>query len=325
MNPVVQPIADLQAPIADELRAVEVRFDRELRSDLPFVEQLCDHIKHYRGKMLRPALTLLSAKASGRLTDDHVTIATVLEMVHMAALVHDDILDDAEIRRTTRTLNDMTSNETAVLVGDYLFSHAYHLCAELRSREVARTVASCANTICEGELLQVHNRNNWNLSEEDYLTIISRKTASLTSVACFLGAEHAGADAVTQRALESFGMDAGIAFQIVDDVLDIVGTEVEMGKSLGRDIEKGKPTLPIIHFLSTAPDDQCEQLKSACVSDTSQAYDTIEYLLNGSMEYAMDFARRRVEAAVAQLDCLPDSPAKESLTAMAEFIVQRRF
>ncbi len=325
MKPAVLPLDDIYAPIAEHLRAVEQLFDEELECDLPFTAEICEHVSRYRGKMLRPALTLLAAQACGRISREHVTIAAVLEMVHLATLVHDDVLDEAETRRRSPTINAMTDNETAVLVGDYLISHAYHLCSSLDSQYASRTVASCTNTVCEGELLQVHERDNWALTQEQYLTIISRKTASLISIACMLGAKYAGADAATINAMESYGMDTGVAFQIVDDILDLVGSEEQLGKTLGLDLDKGKVTLPIIHYLESADRAARRRLRELCANPSDQTRAEIRDLLADSLAYAMNFANQRVQSALACTDRLLESPARNSLRAMAEFIVQRRY
>ncbi len=325
MNPAVLPLDNIYAPIADQILAVQELFDEELQCDVPFLQELCRQIGHYRGKMLRPALTLLAAGACGRISQEHITLAAVLEMVHMATLVHDDVLDQAEVRRRSPTINTTTDNETAVLLGDYLISHAYHLCSSLDSQYASRTIASCTNTVCEGELLQVYNRNNWNLTREQYLTIVSRKTATLISVACMLGAKYAHADPATINALESYGMDTGVAFQIVDDILDLVGSEQEMGKTLGLDLDKGEVTLPVIHFLNTADSGGRAELKRLCTDPSAQHRAGIRDLLKDSTEYAMVFAAQRVQSALACLERLPPSQAREALEAMAEFIVERRY
>lgn len=324
MIPATLPLDTIYGSIAEQLAAVRKLFDEELQCDLPFVDELCAHISRYRGKMLRPALTLLSAQACGGTRPEHITIAAVLEMVHMATLVHDDVLDEAVVRRQLPTLHCLTNNETAVLLGDYLISHAYRLCSSLDSQYVSRTVASCTNTVCEGELLQVHNRNNWDLTQDEYLTIISRKTAALTSVACMLGAKYAGADAAAINALESFGMDAGVAFQIVDDVLDLIGSERETGKTLGRDLDKAKPTLPVIHFRSTADGPARARFMRASAAETFDRAAVVREMLNGSVEYALALARQRVQSALRSLQGLPHCSARHSLEALAEFIIQRQ-
>src|SRR3954470_13241990 len=255
-------IASLTGCIADELGAVDRVFAEELASDLPSVNALVRHVSRFRGKMLRPLLLLLSGKCCGTLTDAHVTLATVVEMVHMATLVHDDVLDEAELRRKGATINPLRGNEAAVLLGDYLISHSYHLCSSLDSQFASRTIGRTTNEVCEGELLQIDNRNNLDLDEETYLTIINRKTASLTAACCLLGAKLSGATERLVHHADVFGRSLGMAFQIQDDILDIVGDARDVGKTLGIDIEKVKLTLPIIHFLRTAPREHRALLRS---------------------------------------------------------------
>jgi octaprenyl-diphosphate synthase len=192
-------------------------------------------------------LVLLSGKAVAgerELDDSHVTLATVVEMVHMATLVHDDVLDEAELRRKGATINHLRGNEAAVLLGDYLISHSYHLCSSLQSQFASRTIARTTNHVCEGELLQIDNRNNLDLTEETYLQIITLKTAVLCATCCVLGATFAGGTKEQIDALETYGRTLGIAFQIQDDILDIVGDAGTVGKTLGIDVEKAKMTLP---------------------------------------------------------------------------------
>src|SRR6478736_2025604 len=239
--------------IAPQLAAVEKRFLVELSSDLPCVNTLVKHVSRFRGKMLRPTLVLLAGKACGELSDAHTVIATVVEMVHMATLVHDDVLDEAELRRKGATINHLRGNEAAVMLGDYLISHSFHLCSGLDSQLASRLIGRTTNHVCEGELLQIDNRNNLDLDEETYLEIISRKTASLCAMSSLLGAEFAGASKAVVGQMELYGLSLGIAFQIQDDILDIVGDTGTVGKTLGIDLEKQKMTLPVIHFLKHAP------------------------------------------------------------------------
>src|SRR5437773_9683598 len=216
--------------IAPQLAVVEKQFLAELRSDINCVNTLVKHVSRFRGKMLRPTLVLLSAKACGELSDSHIVLATVVEMVHMATLVNDDVLDEAELRRKGATINHLRGNEAAVLLGDYLISHSYHLCSSLDSQLASRIIARTTNQVCEGELLQIDNRNTFDLSEETYLKIITRKTAILCSTCCLLGAKFAGASDELAGRLETFGLSVGIAFQIQDDLLDIVGDARTVGK-----------------------------------------------------------------------------------------------
>ncbi|HRK30837.1 MAG TPA: polyprenyl synthetase family protein, partial [Tepidisphaeraceae bacterium] len=247
-----ETLQTLLAPIAPQLAEVDKLFHLELGTDLACVNTLVKHVSRFRGKMLRPTLVLLSGQAAGGLRQEHVTIATVVEMVHMATLVHDDVLDEAELRRRGATINHLRGNEAAVLLGDYLISHSYHLCSSLQSQLASRTIARTTNQVCEGELLQIDNRNNYDLSQQTYIEIIKRKTAVLCATCCYLGGVLAGATESVARDLESYGERIGMAFQIQDDILDIVGDPSAVGKTLGIDVEKGKMTLPMIHFLRTA-------------------------------------------------------------------------
>ena len=211
--------------IRGELHDVENLFHEELTSELNCVNILIRHVSRFRGKMLRPSLVLLCGKACGPIGRGHVVLGTVVEMVHMATLVHDDVLDDAELRRKGATINHLRGNEAAVLLGDYLISHSYHLCASLDSQLASRLIGRATNLVCEGELLQIDHRNNIDLDEETYLKIISRKTASLCAACCNLGARLAGADDGSRAAGNCMGCPLGVAFQIQDDILDIVGDE----------------------------------------------------------------------------------------------------
>ncbi len=309
--------------IAAEMQAVNELFDVELRSDLPCVNILTKHIARFRGKMLRPTLVFLCGKAIGELTPAHITIATVVEMVHMATLVHDDVLDEADMRRRGATINHLKGNEAAVMLGDYLISHSYHLCSSLNDQSAARVIARTTNQVCEGELLQLSNRDNLDLDEETYVTIVSRKTASLIAASCFLGARFAGADENTARKLEKYGLSLGIAFQIQDDILDLIGDQREVGKTLGIDVEKRKLTLPVIHFLQHAPHEHQDLCRS--LLGEHNAIERIRNLIvpSDSIQYAQERARRLVQRAKQSLADLPESETKQMLLSMADFVVER--
>lgn len=322
-----------------ELADVESRFTAELLSDLSCVNSLVTHIERYRGKMLRPTLVLLSGLACsppGRdLVDGHRIVATVVEMVHMATLVHDDILDEAHVRRRGATINQLSGNETAVMLGDYLISHAYHLCSSLGRPQISQIIAEATNIVCEGELLQLANRNNWALDERTYFEIIRRKTASLSGTCCRLGAMLSEASAPATSALYAYGEKLGVAFQIVDDLLDLVGDEATVGKTLGRDLQKGKLTLPAIHFLRTGPAERTQWLLEylrGLAGPTPSEIDPAaasrirdELGSSGSIEYARAQAVRLVSEARAGLRELPDSPPKALLADIADAVITRKY
>lgn len=322
-----QTLSDLYSPIQSDLKEVERIFDEELAGDLEFVDQLCDTVRSYRGKMLRPSLLLLVAKALGDIQPAHHTLAAVIEMVHMATLVHDDVLDEADQRRKQPTISNIVGNEAAVLLGDYLISHAFHLCSSLNSQDASRRIGATTNTVCEGELLQNHHRGNMRLTEQEYLEIIRRKTAALTATACELGAMFSGVESKIVAAMHRYGLSAGIAFQIIDDVLDIVGETQKVGKTLGLDVARGKLTLPTIHALAQSNQQVSQQIVEMTTGKVPFDRATLRSLLEqtSSLEYAMSSANHYVADAMDQLEWLCDCAAKSSLTAMAEFIVRRRF
>lgn len=336
-------LAPLAAFLAERLQVVSRRFDDELASDLPPVAALCRHIERYKGKMLRPSLVLLSGLAAHSraadlppqaiLGDEHTDVAAVCEMVHMATLVHDDVLDEAEVRRRGATINHLQGNEPAVILGDYLFASAYHLCARLPSPEPARAIARASAALCAGELLQLHHRNNHSLDEPTYDRIITLKTAELVAIAAELGAHCAGAAPGAQAALSRYARLVGEAFQIQDDILDLLGSVDTVGKSTGKDVEKGKLTLPLIHHLSHAEPlaalRTLEILRSIPGGDFRPGTDSARILkaveATGSVEYARSRARSRVAEAKGCLCVLPASPARTILAAMADAVVDRAY
>jgi octaprenyl-diphosphate synthase len=320
-------LSGLYAPIQADLIAVQMAFDAELASELPFVNEMCATVRSYRGKMLRPALLLLSGKAAGSVTPHHFTAAAVVEMVHMATLVHDDVLDGAELRRKRPTIAATEGNTAAVLLGDYLISHAFHLCSSLPGTHVSRRIGAITNIVCEGELMQNRGRGDLGLREGDYMEIIRRKTAVLTGVSCELGAWLAGADAQVVSRLYAFGEQAGIAFQIMDDVLDLVGDAEQVGKTLGRDLAQGKVTLPLIHALQNATEGEREALTAALRGDVAASARAIGEILGsaGSLRFAAALARSHVQRAIDQLDVLRPGATKDSLAGLAEFILSRAY
>jgi octaprenyl-diphosphate synthase len=345
LPPELEPV---QAAIGRALLRVHERFDRQLRSDLPAVSRLVRHIESYRGKMLRPTLVLacglaarecpglrtedsaLSPQPSSLLSDAHTTLAAVVEMIHMATLVHDDVLDESQVRRRGRTVNGLHGNESAVILGDYLIASAYHLCSQLDSQRTALLVAHISMTLCAGELLQLSRRADFSLDEETYFEIIRRKTASLVALSCRLGAEASGADEGLARRFERFGEKVGAAFQIQDDLLDLTGRQAALGKPVGQDIAKGKLTLPIIHHLAAAtPAERGRSLllierASAETPDVDAAAALVPRLAaTGSVAHSRSTAETLVAEAKAELAPIADSAAKRLLLTMADAVVTR--
>lgn len=339
------------------LERVEKRFADHLASDIPAVDRLCRHVERYRGKMLRPTLVLACGLAADRrssggfagvedvgglVTESHVTVAAVCEMIHMATLVHDDVLDEADARRRGATVNHLYGNELAVILGDYLFSAAYHLCSTLSDasagQETALLIGQTGMTLCTGELLQLSRRGDLSLDEPTYFAIIERKTASLIAAACRLGARHSGATVQQADALASFGRGLGLAFQIQDDLLDLTGREDVVGKSVQRDLALGKLTLPLIHHLATVDDNERAYTLamlspdvaggSAGVASDSGGKAVLladRLSASGSIDYAAARATGLIREAESALTVIEDSPARGYLAAMAEALISRTF
>ncbi|MEX0676198.1 MAG: polyprenyl synthetase family protein [Pirellulales bacterium] len=315
----------LYAPIAAELAAAEDLLRSELVSDDPFVDSLVKHAFRLGGKRLRPALVLLAAKASGKIVRDHVVLAAVVEMIHTATLVHDDILDEADLRRHRETINSKSGNEASVLVGDFLFTHAFYLASSLDTTHACRVIGRATNIVCAGELRQIHGRGNFGLTEAEYLSIVEAKTAELCACCCRLGAHYAGASLPCQDALDRYGRNLGIAFQIADDLLDLVGDEVSMGKSLGTDLEKQKMTLPLIRLLAESTAAERTEIIELLSSTSPVVRSQINLWLERSdaLGYAREKAACYARAARDETRHLPPGHQRDVLVDLGELVVSR--
>lgn len=319
-------VRELFAPILPHLERTEQVLARELRNDSPFVNDLLKYGGKLGGKRLRPALLFLAAEASGEVNETHDVLAAVVEMIHTATLVHDDVLDEAEMRRHLATVNARWNNEASVLLGDYLFSHAFYLASTVGSTFACQRIGRSTNRVCEGELMQVGHRGNHALTEDEYYQIIDGKTAELCACASHLGAKYACDKESYWTALEAYGRNLGMAFQIADDLLDLSGNEEETGKSLGTDVEKQKATLPIIHCYASADESERRQLiqllDTPGASTRRELTDWFERF--GALQYASTKAQKFAEAARNQLQPLPESAAKELLKELTVFVVARQ-
>jgi octaprenyl-diphosphate synthase len=323
--PAVVPALDFYGPIAADLEEVERVLARTLRSRYPQVAPVVEHVRHYRGKRLRPVLLLLAARASGRLTPAHSILGAVVEMIHTATLVHDDILDSATVRRHVPTVNARWDNQTSVLLGDYLFTHAFHLASTLDDVRACRLIGLATNRVCEGELCQGLASGDLSLTEEAYFDLIDGKTAELIACACQLGAIYAGATEAATVALTRFGRGVGVAFQIADDLLDLVGEEGTTGKSLGTDLEQQKMTLPVIHLLRQSSEKMAARAQQVLLTAGPGRRESLRSLLEeaGSLEYARCKAEDIAVRARRELACLAPSHFRTLLEAMAERVVSR--
>lgn len=318
-------LENLYTPVQTELAEAEKVFRQQLRSKNAFVDELVSYGCLLGGKRLRPALLLLSAKAAGRVARDHFTLAAVVEMIHTATLVHDDVLDEAKTRRHLATVNARWDNEAAVLLGDFLFTQAFYLASTTGSTTACRLIGQATNRVCEGEIRQKGSRGNLDLTEQEYFEIIEGKTAALTECSCRLGAIFAGADEETTTCLAEYGRQLGIAFQIADDLLDVVGESGVVGKTLGTDLEKQKPTLPLIHTLSRCTDGERQVIADLVFNPAVGQGERLMPILEryDGIDYARQTAMRYVESARSQLTDLPHTAACDTLLAMTEFVVQR--
>lgn len=316
----------LYAPIRSQLDQVEELLRRELHSDYPFVDRLAKHGFRLSGKRLRPALVLLSAKACGGLRPEHTVLAAAVEMIHTATLIHDDVLDEAALRRHLDTVNARWDNEASILLGDFLFTRSICMVSALDGPFACRAIGEAAQTMCEGELRQVESRGNYDLSEEEYLDIIADKTAALIACCCRLGSYFAGAQPEVCQTFTRFGRQLGIAFQIADDLLDVFGDEALAGKSLGTDLCKQKATLPLIRLLSRAdPPDRAEMIAvlSRCGNHHREALRPW-FERSDALAYARERAIWYTRRAGQELDKLPPTPTRDVLKGLTEFVVTRR-
>lgn len=315
-------LARLYAPIREPLDAVERRYREALSSDDEYISNLLEYIEDYSGKKLRPALLLLAGRACGEIGEDHIILGVVAEMLHTATLVHDDILDDALLRRKRASINALAGNEVSVLLGDHIFSHAFEISLTCGSPDGAREFSRAMARTCFGEIMQVHNRNNFELSERRYMEIIEGKTAELYATSAMLGAHYSGANRETSRAFYDYGMNLGRAFQIMDDLLDLLGEEALVGKTLGSDVDKGKPTLPFIHHLQNVDDAGRERaLQAAKDGDRAKLLELLK--TTESFKYAASMATGFVESAKQGLKVVPPGDMRELLNDVADFVLSR--
>jgi octaprenyl-diphosphate synthase len=312
------------APIAADIAEADRIFADSLAGYRSPVAPLISHLMHYRGKRLRPALLLLTAKACGGVNANHHILAAAVEMIHTATLVHDDVLDEATTRRHVPTFNAEWGNKVSILLGDMLFTRAFHITSRV-DRRACELIGEATNRVCGGELKQVCNRGNWHLSEADYFDILDGKTAALTAVCGRLGAVYAGAREEVAERMATYGRCVGLAFQIADDLLDLTGDEAKAGKTLGTDLDEGKLTLPLIHALHTLPQVNADELRDVIRSGRHDRRRKVAEVLTrtGSIAYAKRTAEefgRQARAAVADL---PPSESKHILEQLTDWSVKR--
>ena len=313
--------------IGADMDSVDRVLRDSLHSDVVLIRQVAEYIIAGGGKRLRPAVLLLAAGATGYRGREHHTLAAVIEMIHTATLLHDDVVDESDLRRGHATANAQFGNAASVLVGDFLYSRSFQLMVGLQRMRVLEILAGTTNAIAEGEVLQLMNAGDADLREDAYLEVIQRKTARLFEAAARLGAVLSGVDATTEDALARYGMHVGTAFQLVDDVLDYSGNTDAIGKNLGDDLAEGKMTLPLIHALSRGTPEEAAVIRHAIAGGGRDDFPQVVAALasTGALAYARDRAEAEVDNAAKCLDALPDSPDRRILLELTSFASTRRF
>ena len=322
MPPTQNSIA--QTIVAD-MREVDVVIRHQLQSDVPLVNQIADYIISAGGKRIRPVLVLLMANAWGIRNDHHHQLAAVIEFIHTATLLHDDVVDESSLRRGRETANALFGNAASVLVGDFVYSRAFQMMVAIDDMRVMRILADATNVIAEGEVLQLLNMHDPDVNEARYLQVIRSKTAKLFEAAAQIGALVAGADDAAVAAAADYGRSVGTAFQLVDDVLDYSGNAAAIGKNVGDDLREGKPTLPLIYLMEHGTETQRALVRSCIETGDEQHFDEILALItrSGALDYTRQQAAVAATAARNALHGVPDSQFKSSLLELCRFAVDR--
>ncbi|MFI4969302.1 MAG: polyprenyl synthetase family protein [Lysobacterales bacterium] len=307
------------------MTAVDALIRARLASDVVLINQVAEHIVSGGGKRLRPMLHLIAAQAAGYAGRDHVQLAALIEFIHTSTLLHDDVVDESDLRRGRQTANAVWGNAASVLVGDFLYSRSFQMMVELDSMRVMRILADTTNRIAEGEVLQLLNIGNPDTSEQAYLDVIERKTAVLFAAATRLGAVLAGLPQDQEDALTSYGLDLGYAFQIADDVLDYASDAGTLGKNIGDDLAEGKPTLPLIIAIARSDAAQAAKLKAAIRAGGLDALDDVLATIHATraLDASREHAHRYADSARSALAALPPSEARDALAVLADYAVDR--
>lgn len=322
-----EPLKQLRSLVEDDWEAVNRLIFRRLGSDVALVNQVAHHIIHHGGKRLRPLTVLLAARACLCESEDPIPAAAIIEFIHTATLLHDDVVDNSGLRRGQQTANSVFGNQASVLVGDFLYSRSFQMMVELREIRILDVLANATNTIAEGEVLQLMNCNNPDITERDYMEVIYRKTAKLFEAGAQLGAILAQQDEAIELALTNYGRHLGRAFQLVDDSLDYDAKPEELGKNIGDDLAEGKPTLPLIYAMNNGSAAERHLIREAIESGNTQNLRSIQLAIesSGGLRYTGERATEEARLAIDCLEALPPSRYRDGLQTLAEFAVSRRF
>ena len=320
-------LESLKEYTADDMQRVNTVIEQHLSSDVVLINQLSQHIIYSGGKRLRPMLVMLAAKACGYNGDNDALLAAIIEFIHTATLLHDDVVDESEMRRGEQTASSIWGNEAAVLVGDYLYSRAFQLMVLAESMQIMTLMADTTNTIAQGEVLQLLNINDPDTTEEKYHQVIYSKTACLFEAACKTGSIITNSPKDCSQTLGKFGKHLGIAFQLVDDALDYEADSEELGKNVGDDLAEGKPTLPLIYAMQKGTEQQRDLIRSAIEQGGLDKIEEITQIIKdtGALAYTHQQAIDHAEIAKKSLSSLPDSKAKQALMFLADYAIERSY
>lgn len=309
------------------MNAVDTVIRQSLHSEVPLINQVSEYIIHSGGKRLRPALVLLSANMFQGVRTEHHYLAAIVEFIHTATLLHDDVVDESDLRRGKSTANHVFGNAASVLVGDFLYSRAFQMMVKLQNMRVMEILAEATNTISEGEVLQLLNVRKVDISEQDYLKVIHFKTAKLFEAATRLGAVMSNAGAKQEQGLAAYGMHLGTAFQLIDDVLDLSGDPGQIGKKLGNDLAEGKPTLPLLYAIQHGTEAQAALVKAAITQgDLTQMEAVLEVLAStGALAYVREVARKEADLACQAIAGFAQNEHHHALVELADFAVARQY
>ena len=320
-------LSTILSPIKSELLAVNEVIRASLHSEVPLVNQVAGHIIQGGGKRLRPSTLLLVGGLFGPVRKEHHELAAVIEFIHTATLLHDDVVDQSTKRRNHKTANTIFGNAASVLVGDFIYSRAFQMMVKINHMKVMEVLANTTNTIAEGEVLQLLNIHNASINDEDYLKVVYYKTAKLFESAAELGAIIGGADDNDIKVLAQFGKHMGIAFQLIDDVLDLSGNPEEIGKNLGDDLAEGKPTLPLLYAMKKGSDEQKNIIRAAIENG---GLTELESVLNAvketkALEYVRELAKEEIEKGEKLIQHITSSVYKDALLALTQFVTTRDY
>jgi len=327
ISAVALDLDQIQQPVATDLIAVDRLIEARLQSEVALVNQIAQHIICSGGKRLRPMIVLLSARAFGYTGDQHLELAAIVEFIHTATLLHDDVVDRSMLRRGRETANTVFGNEASVLVGDFLYSRSFQMMVDVANMRVMEIMADTTNLIAEGEVLQLLNCHDPDTSEACYLKVIQAKTAKLFEAAARVSAVISAAAARHERAIAAYGLHLGTAYQLVDDVLDYRGASEEIGKNVGDDLAEGKPTLPLIHAMRNGTHEESGIIREAIEHGGRDAIDRVLAAVEstGAIAYTARAAAAEADKALEALSEVPPSPYRDALESLAEFCISRTY